>query len=511
MSIPSSVLVRALAQALSPGRATLLAGEPIDTALALAGCPVKSLVVVTPDADPDAPAGATATGAPLRMRADFGERPSSQDLVVDTSGELSPEVLVRLLKKGGLYLTATDGPALAALPHRRTLAVRAVSGWLVEGEAPTLELTPTDCAASAHVFVGGKARIDALPGVCLVADAPPAAPSGPAERPDLEAARDAAEARAAEVKAKLDELVAEFEACRDELALRRTADRRADLVRARADADRDTLLAELDVLHRRLAEIEGAGADREAAEDRRCAAEALTRSVLGGLGELLRARGLSDLGPAPPVSADEAVNLWLVHTLTALSARLDAGASAEAERRALSDALAALRPVALATPEPMPFERAPIVMGPPALAELQGRVEALTAALEAQENLRLAERAEFARARRTLDALQLRVDAGLAATQAAAAESTRLRMARATTDEENHRLRRELAWRDAREAELEQIIRGHLEMQALLSSALEAAEATRDAAVAECRLADRNLALLRGQVGQTAGPRTDTP
>ena len=159
----------------------------------------------------------------------------------------------------------------------------------------------------------------------------------------------------------------------------------------------------------------------------------------------------------------------------------------------------------------MPFERAPIVMGPPALAELQGRVEALTAALEAQENLRLAERAEFARARRTLDALQLRVDAGLAATQAAAAESTRLRMARATTDEENHRLRRELAWRDAREAELEQIIRGHLEMQALLSSALEAAEATRDAAVAECRLADRNLALLRGQVGQTAGPRTDTP
>lgn len=511
MSNPSSALVRALAQALCPGRATLLAGEPIDTALALAGCPVKSLVVVTPDADPDAPAGETSTGAPLRMRVDFGERPSSQDLVVDTSGAIPPEALVRLLKKGGLYLTATEGPALAALPHRRALPMRAVSGWLLEGASPTLEFTPPESATAGHVFVGGKSPLAELPGVCVVEDAPPPAPPPPPARPDLEAARDAAEARAADLAAQLEGVVAEFEACRDELALRRTADRRADLVRARAESEKDTLLTELELLHRRLAEIEGAGADREAAEDRRCAAEALTRSVLGGLAELLRARGLAALGPAPPVSADEAVNLWLVHTLTALSARLEAGAAAEAERRALSDALAALRPVALASPAPAPVQRAPVEMGPPALAELQGRVEALTAALEAQESLRLAERAELSRARRTLDALQLRVETAQAATQAAAAESTRLRMARATTDEENHRLRRELTWRDAREAELEQIIRGHLEMQALLSSALEAAEAARDAAISECRLADRNLDLMRRQLGPVGAPRTDTP
>jgi hypothetical protein len=510
VSIPSVALVRALAQALSPGRATLLAGEPIDSALALAGCPVKSLVVVTPDADPDAPAGETATGAPLRMRPDFGERPSSQDLVVDSLGTIPPEALVRLLKKGGLYLTSVDGPALAALPHRHALAVRVVEGWLVEGERPTLAFEPTDVPAAAQLFVGGKAPIATLPGVCRVEAVQPAPPAPP-ERPDLEAARDAAEAHAAEVSARLDAVVAEFEACRNELALRRTADRRADLVRARADAEKDALLAELETLHRRLAEIEGAGADREAAEDRRGAAEALTRSVLGGLGELLRARGLADLGPAPPVSADEAVNLWLVHTLTALSARLEAGANAEAERRALSDALAALRPMVSASPEPAPLAHAPVGIASADVVELQSRVEALTAALDAQENLRLAERAELSRARRAVDALQRRVDAGQAAAQAASAESTRLRMARATTDEENHRLRRELAWRDAREAELEQIIRGHLEMQALLSSALEAAEATRDAAVAECRLADRNLELLRSQLGPTGTPGTGAP
>jgi hypothetical protein len=491
LSPQAPALVRALAQALSPGRATLLVHEPIDTALALAGGPVRALVVVSADADPDAPAGTTATGAPLRMRPDFAERPSSQDLVVDTNGEVPPEALLRLLKKGGLYLTATQGPALAALPHHRAIAVRAVVGWLVEGEAPVLEVEPTGHPGEACLFVGGKAPIGALPGLCRVEAAP--------------------ETDRSETTAEFEAVLAELTACRDELALRRTADRRADLVQARAETEKRALLEAIEALNRRLAEVESAGADRDAAEGRRGAAEALIQSVLGGLGELLRTRGLADLGPPPPVAADEAVNLWLVHTLTALSVRLEAGAAAETERRALSDALAMLRPLALSRPESGAVEgESPAQPTAPA-GELQERVEALTAALDAQERLRLAERAELSRARRGLDALQLRVEAAAAAARAASAEASRLRMARATTDEENHRLRRELAWRAAREAELEQVVRGHLEMQALLSSALEAAEATRDAAIAECRLADRNLGLMRSQLALAEPPRSKTP
>jgi chromosome segregation ATPase len=170
-----------------------------------------------------------------------------------------------------------------------------------------------------------------------------------------------------------------------------------------------------------------------------------------------------------------------------------------------------LRPLALSRRSPGAVEAESPARPIAPAGELQERVEALTAALDAQERLRLAERAELSRARRGLDALQLRVEAAAAASRAASAEASRLRMARATTDEENHRLRRELAWRAAREAELEQVVRGHLEMQALLSSALETAEATRDAAIAECRLADRNLGLMRSQLALAESPGSKTP
>ena len=45
--------------------------------------PVKELVILSPDADPDAPAGETGTGSPLRMRPDYRERPRSKDLIID--------------------------------------------------------------------------------------------------------------------------------------------------------------------------------------------------------------------------------------------------------------------------------------------------------------------------------------------------------------------------------------------------------------------------------------------
>ena len=493
MTAPTDALLWALARALAPARAVLLVGEPFEAMALLAECAVRELVVVSPDADPAAPAGATADGAPLRMRADLRERPASKDLIVDRAGTLPPESLARLLKKAGLYVTATPGAALESLPHRRGLPAGAVAG-LATGGAPASPLCLGAAATGEPVlWVGGKMPLPPLPDVAAFGGPPPSPP----ELVDLGHAR----AEILRLDAELTRALSAYDTCRSELAERRTADRRVDLVRAAAESAQGRLLAEIEGLHRRLTELEAPGAERQDIETRRRQAEAQTRRVVGTVAALLDSQGLAECGAPPPVTAEEAVDLWMNHAADALRRQGRTLSIAERERQALADAVALAQAALAARQEPLATTAPPPAMAlEPDAAERATRIRALTSALEAEHGLRLAERAELSRCHRLLEARQAQLTLANEALRATAVESARLRVAVATLDEQAHRMRRELALRDAGHRELEQLVRGHLEMQDLLTRALEAAEAALEAANANCHLADRNLELLRGEL-----------
>jgi len=136
----SDVLLHAVAQALAEERRVLVLADSFELVERLAGARVKELVVVTPLADPDAPAGSTEHGAPLRMRADWAERGNSKDLVVDAGGLAPAAEVARILKKAGCYLTANlDAPALAHLPMRQDVVA---AGALVVLAGTTQPPTP---------------------------------------------------------------------------------------------------------------------------------------------------------------------------------------------------------------------------------------------------------------------------------------------------------------------------------------------------------------------------------
>ena len=90
---------------LATGKRVLLAESDFDRLQALAITALKELSVYDADADNDAPTMETPTGAPLKLRSDWKERPRSKDLIIDLPGKMPVAEIERILKKAGLYLS----------------------------------------------------------------------------------------------------------------------------------------------------------------------------------------------------------------------------------------------------------------------------------------------------------------------------------------------------------------------------------------------------------------------
>ncbi len=580
MSHPAEDLLRALARQMAAGQRVLLVGASFETLALLADAEVRELVIVSDDADPDAPDGETATGAPLRMRPDWKERPRSKDVILDPAGEMPAAEAVRILKKHGVYLSAVEGPALVALAHREAVTAERVGALRVPGEldGPFVQALAAEVEAEAgpviHVaghtapslpaaaclipppgvdraalqaveterdglradLLAAEARIVALEAERAAADAATAVESTRAELAEarlaeaadraeglqvqLDAALDAganAEKALADKTTELAELETEFEAVRTELAERRVEDNRFARLRARFAEARDQMTAEVTALRARLREVDGPAVDAEELAASRERARAETVRLIARLSDTIERLAPDRRLPATPVPADDeaagaALDAWLESVEGAVEAVaadleylreaeadwIDRGAQMGARLRELRAAVTALE-----AERDAPAARAFVAAPEP--GELERRVSALEAALQAERDLRAAEAAERRRAiaaARDAEGVHGTLRAGMGdLRRRLAAES----LGRAAAEDELRRLHAELEQRAARAAELEDVLTAHERMEGLLTAALQTAESRTEVAEDARRQAEANLRVLRAEFERRAG------
>ncbi len=525
---PAVFLVQAVARALAGDRKVLLAGDDFDVLQQLAVEPVAELVVVSALVDPDTPAGETATGAPLRMRADWRERPSSKDLVVDLTGEAPTDEVSRVLKKAGILVAATRTDAVAALPHALELK-SSVADALVVGEGAGLSYA-ADGEPGPSVWLAGKTE-PLLPGlVCAL-------PAGTVERgaelavrvEELERAlEDAArghdealgkataeaeqrlgEARAAadSARAELAELEQSYQAVRDELAERRVNDQRVERVRERFEAAREKMAAENAELRARLREVDAPAADHEAlAADARASREAfgvVAREIVS----LVKRLGWPAV-PAPPGAGG--LDAWVATVRQAV-------ASGAAERGGLEARVGQLEKdlaKALRRARELKAAKQAAKAKPPATiqiatqvtdADLRKRVEALEAALSAEQALRLAEHDAIERLRHAAEGTAKAHSTLAGEVDGLRREAARAALAEAAARDEVERLRAGAAMQQAYTTEVTAMLQAHADMQSMLTEQLQQAVTARDEAESRRRLSDENLRLLKAELERTAG------
>lgn len=249
MSHAADDLLRAIARSMADGQRVLMVGSSFATLELLAAADVRELVLVTEDADPSAPEGVTGTGAPLRLRPDWRERPRSKDIILDPDGIAPPDEVERLLKKRGVYLTREANAVTEALPHARTVTAGRAEALLIDPsggqstELPALALAePTDDGP--HVQVAGKTDVT-LPALACLTTVPETI--DPAELAAAEETIARLEAAQADATAQVEALKAELEAARAALAAAEEAEARQTVALTVEQAERAAAQAELEV------------------------------------------------------------------------------------------------------------------------------------------------------------------------------------------------------------------------------------------------------------------------
>lgn len=256
MSDPAALLVRAVARTLAENRRVLLADASFETLAALAELGVKELVLVTPAADPNAPAGETASGAPLRMRPDWRERAHSKDLIIDPSGVAPPAEVLRILKKYGVYLTGTRSPALEAMTHVHALRGDWVHALVAANRPAQVWPLSPPYAEGPTVYLASKVDPPMIPSVICTMPAqlaPAAVDQTALASLESQAAEDAAAAQDA-IEAAQDAQ----EAAQDAQEAAQDALEAAQDARAQAQRDHQAALEVANALKARLDEVEGA-------------------------------------------------------------------------------------------------------------------------------------------------------------------------------------------------------------------------------------------------------------
>lgn len=406
MSDAADDLLRAVARLMADGQRVLLVGASFETIELLADAPLRELVIVSDDADPDAPAGETARGAPLRLRPDWKERARSKDLIVDPAGTAPVEEVERILKKEGVYLSAVPSPVLDALPF---------SGAVEAGETGALVLAPTEGPSELIeallfagerrpgplLYVAGREAV-ALPAVAVLRGAgPDPAASAAAEARAEEAERALADAQTAiaETRARLDaaiaeaaaakhraeaaeaqladraaleaalavahrerdegraaltardaevaELEADYEKVRTELAERRFDDRRFESLRARFESARAEMADEVARLRARLLEVDAPAEDFAALVASRDRARSDVQRLLARLADTLARLAPARRLPATPVHADSeaagaSIDAWLEVVETVVEATATELAELRDEQAGYADHLGEL-------------------------------------------------------------------------------------------------------------------------------------------------------------------------
>ncbi|MFN3198608.1 MAG: hypothetical protein ACE366_09385 [Bradymonadia bacterium] len=537
-------LARALARALAPERKVLLAHETFDTLQHMAEAEVKELVLVEPSLDGDMPAGQTAHGAPLRMRPDWRERPSSKDLILDVEGGMPAEQVTRLLKKAGLYVTTVAAPALEALPHVTTLHGAALSGWAVGGDAHAGDVQVDDLRSEgiAHddqapvIYVAGKLPIDDLTGVAWVGaggeadalrEALREAQAARADAEGLVATRDgeldAARARLAEQEAELERLrtrvaaaeggIAEAEATAEaatqELAERRIRDRRVDLAEARFDQARASLQTEIDGLRERLRAAEPEGADRMALAAARDMArgswDRLAGVIQGAMGDLGVALGRTAPPPPPPAGAEPPLlEAWIELVGTQLTALTEEAQARGARLTTTSEALTAAEASVAAQRETLAALSTDTQAAPALTIDLPDldaarRVKALEEALAQERALRATLDDEQLRARQTVHHVASALQSARSQLAEARAAGARARLGQAQAESQAALSKTEAEDRTRQIADLEAMVGTYRQMLGLVSQGLAHAEQDRTQAQTELAATAENLRILQGE------------
>ena len=165
------ILLEELALGLSADARVLLVEPSFELLSRVAMANVKELVVINADADPDAPATTTPTGAPLRMRPDWKERPRSKDLIVDAAGGAPKLEIERILKKAGAYLSLKENPVSRSLPISQSVRSK-LTGLMILGTPQIDSIDPSSAPMSDGDAVQLSSRIPVdLPSVFALARA----------------------------------------------------------------------------------------------------------------------------------------------------------------------------------------------------------------------------------------------------------------------------------------------------------------------------------------------------
>ena len=361
MSTLQDTLLHALASAMAPGQKVLLVQPSFDLLSLMAMSPVKELVILSPDADPDAPAGETGTGAPLRMRPDYRERPRSKDLIIDPDGHAPVEAIERLLKKQGVYISNQGNAVTDALPCTEELTATlygigtigpAGNRLAIKTKSQTGDPGPSVVAATRVPFEPGKVEFPIpLSGLNELEAAQVASETATTQIDEiqqrleeaesaLEVAQGTIEAQVAHLseqtlalegaaaeavkcsdqvstlQAELSELETEYDALRTELAEIRVATQRDARQVERNETTQRQLIDELESLRAEMIKLDGPAADLSEVIGERDTLRKMLRDLATAFHEVLSNVITGRRLPAPPVPGTEdsqarALTAWI--------------------------------------------------------------------------------------------------------------------------------------------------------------------------------------------------------
>jgi archaellum component FlaC len=545
-------LIQALAQSMAKDQKVLLVEPSFELLSLMAMSPVKELVIITPDADPDAPAGETGTGAPLRMRPDYAERPRSKDLVIDPRGAAPVDAIERVLKKHGVYLTIEENGVTDHLPVVESIHPD-LYGMAFVGGAPSRAAIKTkehQAVAGAPIIAAARLALDSMK--CSYAvdmnaaieaetlresiaaisaqlterDGELAAIHGDLDQStkqvealhldleELKTAFDGASSTAehskreiSELRSELNELENDYEKVRTDLAEQRVGEQREHRVKERVEETQRELTAEIELLRARLIKLDGPAADLSAVLAERDALRAALAASTRGCHDIARILLSAKAVPAPPVAGAQpaqaaALDAWL----KTLSDRAEAMNTRQIQReatlrsvRSQSTRLKRKLQLVETTKETPPPPMLKVSIGDRLTEDKTPEIEGLEAALEAERTLRrLAEQRSEATQLSAQQAIQYygELREVLIQTRRDKSESD---VAQVIAEERLEQVRSELHQRAMRMAELEAMLATHHQLHGVMADTVREAEASRDEADTARRLAEANLDVLRGE------------